>query len=440
MDDALVIDLYELTMTDAYLQTGMLGVASFELYVRRLPRVRNFLLAAGLEQALDYLEGFAFSGEDLEALARVGRFPRPTLEALARLRFSGDVDAVPEGTVVFAEEPLLRVTAPLPEAQLVETRLLNLLNLQTVIASKAARAVLAAAGRPLTDFGLRRAQGAEAGTLGARAAYLAGFAGTSNVRAGARFGIPLSGTMAHSFVQAHDDEAEAFAAFAAVRPGDAVMLLDTYDTERAAEKVVALAPVLASGGVRVVGVRIDSGDLGEHARKVRRVLDAGGLRDVWILASSGLDEHDVAALVASGAPIDRFAPGTRIMTSPDAPTVDCAYKLVEYDGRPRRKRSEGKRSWPGRKQVWRARDGQGRIAADHLTLATETVEGAEPLLEPVMRGGRRLRPPPPLAEARARAARELALLPEALRSLDPAPPFAVRVSSGLEAVDLTCER
>jgi len=434
MEEALLVDLYELTMIEAYLEGRMLGTASFELIVRRLPKTRNFLVAAGLEQVLGFLENLRFEPAEIDRLVRACHLKPATAEALSRMRFTGDVDAFREGTVVFADEPILRVTAPLPEAQLVETRLLNLIHFETVVASKAARAVLAAAGRPLIDFGLRRAHGDEAGRLGARAAYLAGFAGTSNVRAALDFGIPAVGTMAHSFVQAHDDEAEAFARFATSQPENAVLLIDTYDTEAGAAKVVALAPLLAARGVRVKGVRIDSGDLADHARRVRHILDEGGLEDTRIIASSGLDEHDIARLVASGAPIDLFAPGTKIVTSADAPHFDCAYKLVEYEGRPRLKRSEGKGTWPGCTQVFRVRDASGVFLEDQLTRAGECVESAEPLLEPVMRGGRRLGPPVSLADSRARVMQELAGLPETLRSLSPAPPVTARPSEALQAL------
>jgi nicotinate phosphoribosyltransferase len=429
--DPLVLDLYEVTMAHAYLASEMTAPAAFELFVRRLPPGRNFLLAAGLEQALDFLEGFRLSEADLAGLARVHPLPAPTLRAFAALRFSGDVDAVPEGTPLFGGEPLLQVVAPLPEAQLMETRLLNLLHFQTVVASKAARAVLAAAGRPVMDFGLRRAHGAEAGTLAARAAYLAGFAGTSNIRAGVAFGIPVFGTLAHSFVEACDTEAQAFTRFAASQGDGVTLLIDTYDVEAAAAKVVALAPALAAQGTPVRAVRIDSGDLAAHAREVRRILDAGGLRDTRIVVSGMLDEHRIAALVAAGAPVDAFAPGTRVVTSDDAAHLDCAYKLVEYAGRPRWKQSEGKSTLPGRKQLWRTRDDAGRLVADDLTAADERVAGAAPLLVPVMRGGRRVAPSPPLAAVRAHAGRELGALPAALRALTPAAPPRPRVSARL---------
>lgn len=431
--EALSIDLYELTMAETYLERGMDAPASFELFVRRLPPGRNFLVAAGLEQALDFLEAFQFTADDraqLATLTRTGQLSTTFVDHLAEVRFTGEAWAMPEGTVFFANEPILRVTAPIGEAQLVETRLINLLHLQTAVASKAARAVLAARGRKVIDFGLRRAHGAEAGLYAARAAYIAGFDGTSNVQAGARFGLPVFGTMAHSFVQAHDDEEEAFERFAVSHPRDVVLLIDTYDTEAAARKVVALAERLRGRGIAVKAVRIDSGDLAAHARAVRGILDAGGLREVAIVASSGLDERDIDHLVSVGAPIDTFAPGTRIVTSFDAAYLDCAFKLVEYAGRPRLKRSEGKATYPGRKQVSRALDGDGRIARDQLHLVDEPGDGA-PLLQRVMSRGRRL-VRTSLGDARRRAAESLAALPAALRELEPASAPPLEISPRLE--------
>jgi nicotinate phosphoribosyltransferase len=436
---ALLTDLYQLTMLQAYLDRGMQETAVFELFVRRLPPGRSFLLAAGLEQALDFLEELRFSEEELAWLAGSGRFSRALLDYLEALRFSGDVHALPEGTVFFPEEPILRVTAPLPQAQLVETRLMNLLHYPTLVASKAARAVLAARGKPLIDFGLRRAHGAEAGLLAARASYLAGFAGTATVLAGQLFAVPIFGTMAHSFVQAHADEAEAFEGFAASQPGNVVLLLDTYDTEAAAHKVVALRPQLAARGTAVRGVRLDSGDLARHARRVRRILDEGGLPDATILASGNLDERRVAELVASGAPIDAFALGTVLATSADGPYLDCAYKLQEYAGRSCRKRSEGKATWPGRKQVYRQCGPDGRMARDVVALEGDRREG-EALLEPVLCGGHRLGPRPPLAALRAHAARELDRLPEDLRRLEPARPYPVEISPALRALAAEVDR
>jgi nicotinate phosphoribosyltransferase len=359
------------------------------------------------------------------------------LDYLAGLRFTGDIHAMPEGTVFFAEEPILRVTAPLPEAQLIETRVINLLQFQTMIAAKAARMVLAAPGKRLVDFGLRRAHGAEAGLMAARASYIAGFAGTATVLADKRFGIPIFGTMAHSYVQIHDDEAQAFENFARARPKNLILLIDTYDTEAAARKVVALAPRLKAAGIAVGGVRLDSGDLIALSRSVRRILDDGGLTDVTIFASGGIDETTIANIIRSGAPIDGFGIGSSLTTSADAPGLDCVYKLEEYAGLPRRKRSAGKATWPGRKQVWRRFDRDGRMAADVLSVEDDAQQG-EPLIELVMQRGKRLAPPPTLAQARARAARELERLSEPLRRLEHAASYPVEVSAALRrlAVDV----
>src|SRR5919106_1482631 len=293
----LLTDLYQLNMIEAYLAPGETEPAVFEFFVRRLPARRQFLVAAGLQQAIEYLESLRFSAGDLDWLRSTGRFSTSMLDYLAGLRFSGDVHAMPEGTVFFPEEPILRITAPLPEAQLVETRLINILHFQTLVASKAARMVLAAPGKRLVDFGLRRAHGAEAGLLAARASYIAGFDGTATVLAAKEFGIPIFGTMAHSYIQAHDSESLAFERFAHARPQGLVLLLDTYDTEEAARKLVALAPRLKAAGITISGVRLDSGDLIALAKSVRRILDEGGLADVTIFASGGLDEDQIAAIV-----------------------------------------------------------------------------------------------------------------------------------------------
>jgi nicotinate phosphoribosyltransferase len=426
----LLTDLYQLNMIQAYLDHGQTETAVFEFFVRSLPSRRQFLMAAGLEQALDFLQDLHFPADDLDWLARSGRFGKGMIDYLAGLRFTGDVHAMPEGTVFFANEPILRVTAPLPQAQLVETRLINLLHFQTLIASKAARSMLAAPGKLLVDFGLRRAHGAEAGMMAARASYVAGFAGTATVLAGKLFDIPIYGTMAHSFVQSYDDEVAAFEAYATSRPDNLTLLIDTYDTEAAARKVVALAPRLRAKGITIGAVRLDSGDLAVLSRAVRGILDAGGLPGVKIFASGGLDENSVAALLRAGAPIDGFGIGTSLTTSSDAPTLDCVYKLEEYAGLPRRKRSAGKETWPGRKQVWRRFGPDGRMAGDVLTLEDDRQDG-EPLLVPIMQNGRRLVPSPRLAECQARAARELARLPEPLRQLGSQAPYTVEVADAL---------
>lgn len=427
----LLTDLYQLTMLQGYFESGMNDIAVFEFFVRKLPRGRNFLVAAGLEQVLDFLEQASFTKEELAWLRSTQRFSPGFIDSLADWRFAGEVDAMPEGTVCFPNQPLLRVTAPLQQGQLVETRIINLLHFQTLIASKAARSALAAPGKLLVDFGLRRAHGAEAGLLAARAAYLSGYSGTSTVLAGKRFGIPIFGTMAHSFVQAHASETAAFRDFAHAQPENAVLLIDTYDTERAAHKVVDLARELASEGIAVKGVRLDSGDLGELARRVRSILDAGGLQSAIIFASGDLDEYRLRDLLAQGAPIDGFGVGTRLDTSADAPYLDCAYKLQEYAGKARRKRSIGKATWPGRKQVWRSYDGQGRMAGDVISLLGDKRPGEE-LLVNVMRGGKRVAPPMALHELRQNMLRNLGRLPPQLASLDEAEPYSVEIAPALQ--------
>ncbi len=429
----LLTDLYELTMLQAYFEQSMNGRAVFELFVRKLPPHRNFLVSAGLAQVLDYLMGLRFDADDLAWLNSCGRFTPEFVGSLATLRFSGDIDALPEGTVFFADEPILRISAPLREAQLVETRVMNLIHYETLVASKAARAVLAAPKSLLVDFGLRRAHGAEAGLLSARASYLAGFSGTATVEAARQFGIPVYGTMAHSYVQAHADETSAFESFVRAHPDNAVLLIDTYDTERAARKLVKLAAKLRADGITIKGVRIDSGDLSEHARRVRSILDAADLTSVTIFASGNLDEYRLRDLVARCAPIDGFGIGTRMNTSADAPYLDCAYKLQEYEGRPRRKRSEGKATWPGCKQVYRTYTNNGRFAGDVLTLAGAKPPGAA-LLVPIMRAGQPLGASVELDAARTHAQAELARLPQPLRTLDDAAPYPVEIAPTLRVL------
>ncbi|MFL6672676.1 MAG: nicotinate phosphoribosyltransferase [Massilia sp.] len=431
---ALLTDLYQLTMLQSYYRSGMNGQAVFEFFVRALPEGRNFLLAAGLEQALDYLATLSFDGAELGFLAAQGRFDAGFLDSLRGLRFEGDVDAVPEGTVVFGGEPLLRIRAPLRQAQLAESRLVNLLHFQTMAASKAVRTVLATRGKRLVDFGMRRAHGAEAALLSARASYIAGFDGSANVAAGASFAIPLFGTMAHSFVQAHGSEAGAFEAYARTFPGHTTLLIDTYDVEASAALVVRLAQRLRQeAGIRIEAVRIDSGDLGEYARRVRAILDRGGCEDIGIFASGNLDEYRVAALERARAPIQGYGVGTRMNTSADAPFLDCAYKLVEYAGRPCCKLSAGKVTWPGAKQVYRHYGLRGEMEADRVCLEGEQDFG-EPLLQPAMRGGALVRPHPSLDQVRARVRAQLELLPRDRCSLEQAVPYPVVVSDSLRAL------
>jgi len=434
---ALLTDLYQLTMLKGYWEYGMHETAVFEFFVRRLPPNRNFLLAAGLAHALDYLERLRFEPDELKWLGDQPGFPRAFVDWLADLRFTGDVDAMPEGTVFFSGEPLLRVTAPLPQAQLVETRLISLLNFSSLIASKAIRFKLAAPTARLVDFGLRRAHGPEAGLLAARATYIAGFDGTATALAGQRWGIPTFGTMAHSFIQAHDSEADAFIRFARAHPENAVLLIDTYDTGAGASKVVEIAPDLRAEGIEISGVRLDSGDLAAHAPRVRRILDEGGCHGVRIFVSSSLDERAVARLAR--APIDGFGVGSALTVSADAPTLDSVYKLQEYAGRPRRKRSEGKATWPGRKQVFRTSE-RGRLARDVLGLEDEALSG-EAMLLPVARAGARLRPDPSLEEIRDRVRTALETIPEELRGLESArTPFPVEPSPGVRELAREVDR
>ena len=430
----LLTDLYQLAMLEAYDQSGMRDEAVFELFVRELPASYGFLVATGLQQVLDALYDSRFSDEELRWLADSGQFGSDLVDALAGFRFTGSVHAMPEGTLFFPDEPVLRVTAPIPEAQLFETRIINLVQYQTLVATKAARCVMAAPGKQLVDFGLRRAHGAEAGLLAARASYLGGFAGTSTVLAAPRFGVPVHGTMAHSFIEAHDDETDAFEHFALARPEGLVLLIDTYDTEAAARKLIDLAPRLAGRGIHIQAVRIDSGDLSEHAFRVRRILDEGGLGEIQIVASGGLDEYQLRDMLDAGAPIDGFGIGSRLDTSANAPYLDCAYKLMEYAGRARRKHSEHKATWPGRKQVVRRYDRGGRMAGDEIRLADEPVEG-EPLLDLVMDQGEptapAVSPESALERARERLREQLQRLPDGLRALDAEPSYPVTVSDAV---------
>lgn len=426
----LLTDLYQLTMLQGYMEQGMADTAVFEFFVRKMPPQRGFFLAAGLEQLLEFLENVHFTPWELDWIAKSGQFSKAFVDYLEHLRFTGDLHAMPEGTVFFINEPIARVTAPLPQAQLIETRLINLLQYQTLVASKAARSVLAASGKPVIDFGLRRAHGAEAGLLAARASYLAGFSGSATVLAEPLFGVPVFGTMAHSFIQAHADESEAFEHFADAQPKNVVLLIDTYDTEAGARKVVALAPRLKKKGITVKGVRLDSGDLADHAFKVRRILDESGLNDVEITASGNLDEYAIQSLVAAKAPIDYLAVGTKMTASADAPYLDCTYKLQEYAGRACRKKSEGKATWPGRKQLYRHYDQDGCIAFDVLTVADDPQEG-EALIQPVMEAGKPLNTPTPLAHLRDRTSAQLGYLPEELRELREGATIEVKVSRAL---------
>ena len=377
---ALFVDLYELTMAQLYYERGMTREAVFELTVRELPEQWDYLIAAGLDRALSFLEQLRFSEDDLEFLGSLPQFSQAFIDQLRRLRFTGDVWAPPEGAIVYPDEPLIQVIAPLAEAQIIETAMINQIAFPTLVASKAARAVDAAAGRPVIEFGGRRAHGAEAAIEASRATYIAGFEATSSVEAGRRFGVPITGTMAHSFVLAEGDEAEAFDAFVSRYPGT-TLLVDTYDTQPGVANAVRTARRFGPGSVGAI--RIDSGDLRTEAWQARVMLDTAGLSDVRIVASGGLDEYQIADLVSANAPIDIFACGTSIVAPPDAATLDSAYKMVEYDGKPVAKRSPGKPSIGHRKQVWRLAD------QDLIARFDERPPDADPVLQQVMSSGQR---------------------------------------------------
>ncbi|SCL33029.1 nicotinate phosphoribosyltransferase [Micromonospora rhizosphaerae] len=426
-------DLYELRMAASYLHRGMVEPATFSLFARRLPRQRGFLVAAGLAEALAFLESFAFDDDELAYLRDVVGLDESTLSTLAGLRFTGDVCAVPEGRVVFADEPLLEVTAPIAEAQLVETGVLNLITFHTTVASKAARCRLAAGGAQLIDFAFRRTHGIEAGAGVARASAIAGFAATSHVEAARRYGLKPSGTMAHSYVEAFPDERAAFRAFAADFPTNPIFLVDTYDTPAGVRAAVDVITELGLTGP--VAVRLDSGDLAALAVQARAILDGAGLTQAQIVASGSLDEDVIAAIVAKGAPIDGYGVGTRMGVSYDAPSLDSAYKLVAVGDRPVLKLSPGKATLPGPKQVFRDPTG---ASGDVVGLREEPPPGnREPLLVPVMRGGRRLDAADPVGEvreARQRFDADLAWLPEAARRLADPEPLIATVSPALTAL------
>jgi nicotinate phosphoribosyltransferase len=437
MISALTTDLYQLTMAAGYWRAGFIEPATFELFVRRLPDERSFLVTAGLDQALDYLEHLRFTDEErawLRERPQFSRVPREFFDDYLRsFRFTGDVWAMPEGTPVFANEPILRVTAALPEAQLVETALLAIVSFQTSVATKAARLVHAAKGRAVVEFGARRAHGVDAALAAARASFIGGCQGTSLVEAARRFGVPVSGTMAHSWVQAFGTERDAFTEFSRMFAESAVYLLDTYDT-------LAAARTLVASGLRPPMVRLDSGDLDALSRGVRRILDEAGLRSTKIFVTGDLDEHRIAALVAAGAPVDGFGVGTALSTVSDAPALAAVYKLVEVCRPGDRnatavvKLSPGKETWPGRKQVWRFIP-SGRATRDLVAADDEPPpDGAVPLLKPAMRAGKRLTASAPLPELSAECRRSIEMLPDEVRALGArSDVYPVRVSDRLEA-------
>ncbi|HET6460713.1 MAG TPA: nicotinate phosphoribosyltransferase [Syntrophales bacterium] len=435
----LLTDLYQLTMMQGYVNEDMYKEAVFEFYVRSLPPSRGFLVAAGLETLLAYLEAMLFSEEELEYVSGTGRFSKDLLDYLAQFHFSGDLYAMPEGTVFFENEPVVRVVAPMPEAQLVETRLINILHFEVLIASKAARCMLAADDKAvLIDFGVRRSHGAEAGLLAARDSYITGFAGTSTVLAESIFGIPVFGTMAHSYVEAHEDELEAFLSFARANPNNTTLLIDTYDVYKGTQKAIEAAKTLKEEGITVRAVRLDSGDLLALSKDVRRILNQAGLTDIRIFASGNLDEYAIRDLLSQGAPIEGFGVGTKLDTSEDAPYLECAYKLMEYAGTPRFKKSPGKVTTPGRKQVFRQFE-DGTMAADVLTVEGDELPGT-PLLAKVMNGGKRIAGRRDLKEIARYTRSQLKSLPAHFRRLATTPPYPVKVSAVLSGLGQELER
>ncbi len=419
---ALLTDLYQLTMAQSYFQSKKFEPATFSLFIRSYPPNRGYFVSAGLEDILNFLQEFAFDQEAIDYLYSTRLFAEDFPDFLRGLRFSGEVWAIPEARLFFQDEPILEITAPIIEAQIVETFVINQINLQTLIATKAARCVHAARGRSVVDFSLRRTQGIDAGMKVARSSYLGGCTATSNVAAGKRYGIPIVGTMAHSFILSFEREIDAFRNFVASFPEISTLLIDTYDAVAGAHKAVEVAREMAARGQRLRGVRIDSGDLVSLAREVRRVLDEAGLKDVKIIASGGLDEYELEALSEANAPYDSYGVGTKMGVSGDAPWFDMAYKLVEYNGRPVLKLSTGKATLPGRKQLFRFADNQGRLHKDVIALRDESLPGAEPLLRKVMENGKATEPYPSLKELRERFLDELNRLDGKTRAIrDPAP-------------------
>ena len=429
----LFTDLYELTMAQAYFTQGMGAQATFGLTVRSYPPNRGFLVSAGLEDVLEYLSRLQFDDEAIGYLHSLGPFTSDFLEFLRDVRFTGSVRAIPDGRLFFPDEPLLEITAPIIEAQLVETYVINQMNMQTSLATKAARCVWAAQGRGIADFASRRTHGSDAAMKMARASYIAGFASTSNVLAASQFGIPPAGTMAHSFISSFPSELDAFRAYSHSFPDRTVLLLDTYDTVAGAWNAVTIAKELEAEGNRLTAVRLDSGDYGELSRQVRRVLDGEGLDYVRILVSGGLDEYEIDSLLQEDAPIDLFGVGTKAGVSADAPWSDMVYKLVCFDDRPVMKLSEGKMSLPGTKQVFRRRGDDALLSSDIIGLQEESGPvDAEPLLQVVMKDGERTSPSYTATEFRDRFRDEFALLPPRFKNLHRPPQFPVSISSRLQ--------
>lgn len=432
----LSVDLYELTMSQVFWRHGINDRAIFSLFFRGYPKDRGYYIAAGIEQALDFLQDFRFSDRDIESLSQTTPLGKDFIDHLGGIRFTGDLRAVPEGSIVFADEPLLEVTGNLIEAQIVETMLLNIVTTASLLATKASRLVQAAGGKPIIDFGSRRTHGEDAALQAARSGYIAGFAGTSNVKAAAMFGIPAFGTMAHSFIQAFEDESQAFTAYVNEFPQAATLLVDTYDTLAGVEKAIRVAIVAKRNGGSVNAIRLDSGDLGQLAKAARAMLDAAGLQDVRILASGGLDEFSIDDLVKSGAPIDAFGVGTRYGTSADAPYIDSVYKLVEIAGRPVTKLSSAKATRPWPKQVFRSIE-NGFMSGDIITRSNASTPNRfpDPLLRTVMLSGNRLHAAESIAVVRDKVARNLQTVPEKYRRLHDPETYPVEYSDDLSIPD-----
>ncbi len=436
---ALLTDLYELTMAASYFREEMHGEATFSLFIRKYPKDRSYFVAAGLADALAYLATFRFSEDDLAYLETTRLFQPDFLDYLKTVRFTGEVWAMPEGSLFFKDEPILEVTAPIIEAQLVETFLINAINLQTLIATKAARATVAAGGRRLVDFSLRRTQGIDAGLKVARASYLAGFVGTSNVLAGKLYGLPIFGTMAHSYITSFSSEIEAFRAFARAFPQNTVLLIDTYDTIAGAKKAIQVGQEMAARGQKLRGVRLDSGDMAALSIEVRRLLDEAGLDYVTIFASGGFDEGKIARTLAAGGKIDAYGVGTKMGVSADVPYFDIAYKLVRYETRPVMKLSTGKVTYVDKKQIHRRYDDQGQMAGDIISLRDEAIPETVPLLQQVMAHGQVVQPLPTLAASREYFLKEFAKLPMNYKSLENPALYPVQISPGLAALQAEVE-
>jgi nicotinate phosphoribosyltransferase len=428
----LLTDLYELTMAASYFENAMADPATFSLFIRKFPPDRAYFVAAGLQDFLDFAANFRFSDSDLAYLEDTGTFSDAFLDYLKDMRFTGSIRALAEGEIFFDNEPIIEVTAPIVEAQILETFAINTINLQSMIATKAARCIHAASGRRLVDFSLRRTHGTDAGLKVARSSYIAGFVATSNVLAGKLYGIPITGTMAHSYISSFGDELEAFRAYARSFPDKTILLIDTYDTVAGAQKAAVVGQELGEEGHKLVGVRLDSGDMAQLSRQVRKILDDAGLDDTEVFASSSFDEYKIAKAITEGAMIDAFGVGTKMGVSSDAPYFDMVYKLVQYAGRPIMKLSTGKVNLPGEKQVFRKTDAQGRFSEDVIGTRDETIEDTRPLLEPVMKDGKLLGSHPSLDEIRDRFRKNFESLDDSYKVLEGTPSYPLGLSPRLK--------